>query len=264
MTNIDKKHISSFLQKAELPLLRESVLQLMFPRRCLFCSRVIGFEENCESKDCKAEKARLALENKRLNPATHYFGELEGAAAVYLYEGSARKAILQMKYGGIADTGRDMGNCMAKELFGCTFRRKYGIVDVKHVLQGVAAYHAVIPVPPSDNKRGYNVPEILAKQIAKGLGVELMQSALVRKHFVKRQAGLDLSERFANVAGSFTAQPKLDLSGKNILLVDDVITTGAAVASCAQALLKAGAENVFAVSFAAAKDTNINKADDDL
>ncbi len=244
----------SFANKLELSLLYESVLQLFFPRRCPYCNRVIGYEQNCNSKECEKEKSSLVLDVKRLNPASHYFGELEGAASVFLYEGSVRRAILEMKYGGVTSIGRDIGNCMAKELFGCTFRRKYGIVDVKHAFHGVAAYHAVIPVPASNNKRGYNVPEILARQIASGLGVELMPNALIRKHFVKRQAALDLAERFANVAGCFVVRQKLDLSGKNILLVDDVITTGATVASCAQALLKAGAENVFAVSFAVARE----------
>ncbi len=235
----------------------EAVRGFFFPWRCPFCGVAIGFLLECDDSDCcQARNAQLRTV-KKMVPSEHYFGELAGAAAVYNYTNTPRQAVLRLKYQRMYAAGRMLGNLMARELFGCTFARKYGIV-VPENLQGLAAYHVIVPVPPSDGTRGYNVPCLLAEPLHHALGVPLLADALVRRRFTRRQAGLLMEERFANVAGAFEAAHGLDLTGKNVLLVDDVITTGATVAACAQALHKVGAESVFAVSFAVAtKQTKI-------
>ena len=73
---------------------------------------------------------------------------------------------------------------------------------------------------------------------------------MVRARRKDRQAGLPFEQRLANVAGAFRVQDPDLMEGRRVLLVDDVITTGATAAACAQALLSAGAESVFAVAVA--------------
>ena len=97
---------------------------------------------------------------------------------------------------------------------------------------------------------GYNVPELMALPLAKAMEVPLAPQALVRTRAKRHQAGLPLEQRMANVAGAFRAAQPQQLEGKRILLVDDVITTGTTAAACAQALLHAGADSVFALAFA--------------
>ncbi len=242
-------HEDEMTTKERRALAREAVRCFCFPRRCPFCMRVIGFLPECDAADCQEKRAEKLRGVKRLRESEHYFVHITGAAAVYVYEGAVRNAVLALKFKGMRSAGRVLGNIMAKELFGCTFSRKYGIV-IPDVLQGLSAYHVIVPVPPSDVSKGYNVPSLLAAPLQRALGVPMLEDALTRVRFTKRQVGLELEERLANVAGAFAPQKGLDLTGKQVLLVDDIITTGATVSACAQALYKAGAESVFAVSFA--------------
>lgn len=105
-------------------------------------------------------------------------------------------------------------------------------------------------MPASSKKRGYNVPERMARPLAKAVGVPLAANALGRTRTGRHQAGLSLDERLVNVAGAFRVLEPDNVDGKRVLLVDDVITTGATAAACAQALLDAGAQSVFAVALA--------------
>ena len=111
-------------------------------------------------------------------------------------------------------------------------------------------YNCVVPVPASSRVRGYNVPERMARSVARAVGVPLEPKLLVRARSGKRQEGLSFDERLVNVSGAFRVTDPERVAGKRILLVDDVITTGATVTACTQALLAAGAESVFAVALA--------------
>lgn len=90
----------------------------------------------------------------------------------------------------------------------------------------------------------------MARPLAKAVGVPLAANALGRTRTGRHQAGLSLDERLVNVAGAFRVLEPDNVDGKRVLLVDDVITTGATAAACAQALLDAGAQSVFAVALA--------------
>lgn len=234
-------------QKARL--LGRAALGVVYPRRCPYCGGVIGFAPVLACGGCAGELEGLERPVKRLSPALHYFGRMEGAAAVYRYKGCARSAVHRVKYEGAAWCGPDLGICMAQKLFGCTFSRQYGILYVERSLAAVE-YDAIVPVPASDRRRGYNVPLLLARPLSCGLGLPLLPQALVRTRFTRRQAGLPLEQRLENAAGAFAPAPGMTalLEGKRVLLVDDVITTGATAAACTQALLAAGAESVFAVA----------------
>lgn len=251
-----------FTPEARWRFRAETVRGVFFPWRCPFCGRVVGFMDRCDTPDCHATREEEYLQKKRLDESDYYFTNLAGAAAVYRYTGTPRDAILRLKFGRMRSAGRMLGNSMAKELYGATFSRVYGLRLPEPVL-GLSAYHMIIPVPPSDASRGYNVPDLLAEPLQLALGIPLRTDILRRARFTERQATLTFAERFANVAGAFTTTPGTDLTGKQILLVDDVITTGATISACAQALIKAGAESVFAVSFATAKAEDAPKTTDE-
>ena len=232
-------------------LLKDAAFGLLFPRRCPFCDEVIGNKPFCE--ECAPELETLRLATKRLDPATHYFGKLDDAASAFRYDGCVRAAILRMKYGGCRWYARELGNCMAAELFQCTFTTKYGILLPERASWGRLGYDCIVPVPRSSRSRGYNVPFLLAKPLARALGLPIQAEALRRVRPKQHQAGLALDARLANVAGCFGAGAQCDVEGKRVLLVDDVITTGATAAACAAALFRAGAETVSAVSLASSQ-----------
>mgnify|MGYP000775460662 FL=1 len=111
-------------------------------------------------------------------------------------------------------------------------------------------YDCIVPVPASGRARGYNVPQLMALPLTRALGVPLYPEALGRTRAKQHQAGLPFEQRMANVAGAFRVTDPDRIEGRKVLLVDDVITTGATAAACAQALLAAGAESVFAIALA--------------
>ena len=112
----------------------------------------------------------------------------------------------------------------------------------------------ITPVPlhwARKQKRGYNQAEWLSRGIVSQMGnIELCTDILIRKKHTRTQVKLDKSERWKNVKGAFViAEGKGEIiRGKSVILVDDIITTGATTASCTEALLKAGAKSVKVVS----------------
>jgi ComF family protein len=108
----------------------------------------------------------------------------------------------------------------------------------------------VVPVPLSKqrmNERGYNQAGLVAKPLAAMQGWRYSPQVLVRRRETRSQVGLTPLERKENIAGAFRAEAAL-AAGKDILLVDDVVTTGATLAACSEALLTAGARNIYALT----------------
>ena len=202
------------------------VRQLLYPRRCPFCNAVLGSIRTCP--DCAEEVDRLRRKpGIRLDASQHYLGGLSGAAAPFRYEGCVRRAILRAKYQAAPWTAVELGVVLAEFAFGSEVRMR-GAEPVPQRVEGARlGYDCIVPVPASSRRRGYNVPERMAQPLAEALDLPLETKALGPARRKDRQAGLPFEQRLANV-----------------------ITTGATAAACAQALLSAGAESVFAVAVA--------------
>ncbi len=222
--------------------------QLLYPRRCPFCDRVLGSMPECA--DCAPEREALRRTSARLDKGQHYLGRLAGAAAPFRYEGCVRRGILHAKYAAAPWAAEEMGVWMAQLLFGAQVRMRWSVPEPQPAEGFALEYDCIVPVPPSSRARGYNVPERMARPLAHCLQLPLESGALYRARQGRRQAGLPLEERFANVAGAFRVRDPERIEGRRVLLVDDVITTGSTAAACAQALLDAGAHSVFAVAMA--------------
>jgi ComF family protein len=112
----------------------------------------------------------------------------------------------------------------------------------------------VIPVPISlsrRSERGYNQAALLARPIALYFGMNYQPQALKKSRETRSQVGLSVKERQANVHGAFFAEQRI-VEGKNILVVDDVTTSGATLNACGQALRNAGAKQVYCLTLARA------------
>ncbi len=112
----------------------------------------------------------------------------------------------------------------------------------------------VVPVPISPsrrNERGYNQAALLARPIAIYHGLAYRPGLLRKKRDTHTQVGLTIEQRKANVEGAFAAEEK-EVGGADVLVVDDVTTTGATLNACAQALLEAGAKTVHCLTLARA------------
>ena len=132
------------------------------------------------------------------------------------------------KYDGRADIVMDLGKMLADEMNGF-----FDDID------------CIIPVPISIRRmmqRSYNQSDMIARGISKVTGLPIERHAVIRRHFDKSQTHLTRDERIKNVDDVFVLKDADALRGKHVLLVDDVITTGATTISCANQILKA--ENV--------------------
>jgi ComF family protein len=115
----------------------------------------------------------------------------------------------------------------------------------------------LIPVPLHKSRyreRGFNQSEILAEEISKITGLSVLKNALKRKKNTKDQTNLSPRQREENVRGAFVVtQPEM-INGKKIILVDDVITTGATLSECARMLKQAGVEKILGMTIAVVTD----------
>lgn len=114
----------------------------------------------------------------------------------------------------------------------------------------------IIPVPlhpVKKTERGFNQSEFIAKGISLETGINWNKKIIKRKKYTETQTHLTAEERQSNVKNAFIVRDKKSVEGKNLLLVDDVITTGSTISECAHQLVLAGAKNIYATSIAIAE-----------
>ena len=114
---------------------------------------------------------------------------------------------------------------------------------------------AIIPVPIHHLKkaeRGYNQSDYIAKGLSRSLNVPYSTNSIKRTRYTESQTGLNMNDRVLNVSNAFKVKSSKKIPGKNILIVDDVCTTGATLQACGKVLKDAGSNLVYACSIAVA------------
>jgi len=227
----------------------EQFLCLIFPNRCSVCF-VLGQTELCQKCAGKIEYLTGLLCQKCGKPEDGYFkGQLcedcstndppfKLARSVAVYDGVLKDAIHQFKFNGRQKLSEVFGLMMLDVLI------KSGI-PLKYI-------EIIVPVPLSRQRirsRGYNQSGLLADVIGRMIGVHVDHDRLKKTRDVRPQSELCRRERLDNVKGAFSSA---DFSESNILLVDDIYTTGATVMDAARALKMAGVANVIVLTLARA------------
>ena len=162
----------------------------------------------------------------------HGLAGFDAAFSYGSYEGELRGLIHLFKYGRVQTLARPLGRMMVR------------------ALPREQAFDVIVPVPLHWRKRwqrGFNQSALLAREVSRRSGVPV-KSLMRRKRATNVQAGLSAAKRRDNVSGVFRAKPAV--RGKRVLLIDDVMTTGATAAACARALKRAGAARVLFLSVA--------------
>ena len=209
--------------------------RLLFPRAatCMGCGDKSGCAHDWLCDECERALAGLWLGDEPL-PCV---APLAGFAAAYAYRDPAAALVRSLKYGAVGLLAGPMAADMARACASLP----------------LPPHPLVVPSPMfpwRERKRGYNQAELLSRGVARALGLEHAR-ALVKVRNTRQQARLDHDERARNLQGSMTVHE--DVRGRVVLLVDDVYTTGATMRVCARALLDAGAEAVYGLSFAVAR-----------
>ena len=162
------------------------------------------------------------------------------ARSYAIYDGALVRAILLLKFERIGPLGAWFAERLAE------IARREG---------GSLAADVVVPVPlhrDRERDRGYNQADLIAKPLARRLGLPHKAVLLVRTRPRPDKQVLSLEERWESVRGAFATRPGSQVDNKRVLLVDDVLTTGATLDACARALLDAGAKSVIGLTVARA------------
>ncbi|MEE9161802.1 MAG: phosphoribosyltransferase family protein [Candidatus Neomarinimicrobiota bacterium] len=208
-------------------------LALLFPRLCVICSAPLQEEQTvCDS--CLADLVPV-------NPADLHLQKdvkaaVDGIWSAFWFDDVMQELIHLLKYRG----HRRLGVRLAAAA--------HGVLSEKIAWH---SYDALVPVPLHRRKqreRGYNQALVLTAGLAGLVGLPVMDRLVVRHRWTRSQTGLTRDQRLANVAGSFRATRRCD--GQKILLMDDVLTTGATAAACGAALKAGGAEEVAVITVA--------------
>lgn len=207
---------------------------LFLPRLCAVCDRRLCTEEAAICASCLKDMPRTNYHLKKQNPCEELFygripqSSLGRATAWFHYERESpyKQILWHLKYGGQAETGRTAGRIMSKELLRDAF------------FEGI---DLIIPVPLAEKKRrqrGYNQSHFIAKGISEITGLPVITDCLRRITSNESQTHKNRVERHLNVEGIFEAANGHLLEGKHVLLVDDVMTSGATLLACAVELSK--------------------------
>ncbi|MCT8975826.1 ComF family protein [Clostridium sp. CX1] len=217
-----------------LRFLWDCVLQVIYStdENCVLCGQDL-FGEGFMCNDCE-ERIRFCEDAFQVER----HGTSFNCYSISYYSGGMMELVLMLKYKSNFRAGETIANYM-----------------IKRIEKEEIEFDAVTYIPMSKKslkKRGYNQSKYLAKTIGDALNKPLV-SYLCKIKDTKDQIGLSGNERWNNVQESFDVIDKINVKNKNILLVDDVITTGATAFSCAYQLMKKGAKKITILTAAKSK-----------
>jgi ComF family protein len=204
-------------------------IELFFPRLCIACSNPLFVHESNLCDLCLYHLPRTNFEKDQNNPVAQLFCgrvHIEYATSYFYYnKGSRYQQILhQLKYQGKKEIGFELGKIFGKEILHSVF----------------SEVQLIVPIPlhrSRQRQRGYNQAEWIAMGLAESLGKPLENNSVTRISASSTQTKKGRYDRWTNVEGIFKASIPDNLVNRHILLVDDVVTTGATLESCASAIL---------------------------
>jgi ComF family protein len=229
------------------------IVNLFYPITCSSCEDDLNFIS--QTRICNKCKALFSLINGHVcqmcgaplpqggefcfeckkNSKGYTFDKMR---SVYEYKGLPRKLILKFKYSNRTFLAKDFATDMHETVKNNDFYQKTDFI---------------IPVPLNiirKIKRGYNQSQLLAEELAIKINIPVLKNVLFRKKITKPQFKLSRTERFKNIKNSFFVKNKKVIAGKNILLIDDIVTTSFTVCACSSVLKACGAHEIFVLTLA--------------
>lgn len=220
-------------------------MQLFFPHNCMGCGSDVLSEKSMLCLRCNSSLPYTGYESIENNPIENIFrGRVtikEAASTFYFSKGHlVQHLIHQLKYKGNKDVGQYLGALMGKTLLQSN---RFSNIDY------------LVPLPlyaDKEFKRGFNQSTVICNGISDTMQKPVMNNNVIRQRYTDTQTKKHRAERWENVEGSFAIKDPAKLHGKNVLLVDDVITTGATLEACAQCLQQVPGINISFATLASA------------
>ena len=220
------------------------VLDSILPRFCCSCKTKLSTIENSICSNCldkikPTEKSRLLREFNRKFANKDIVSDFF-APFVFEKDRELQDAIHSLKYDNKVRVGIYLGTVLGRKI---------------KELKPDWNFDLIIPIPLHKLKkaeRGYNQAYYIAKGVSKVFKTNCNGSVVRRVKYTESQTTMNLIQREENIGGAFEVKNNKTLEGKNILLIDDVITTGATISECGKVLLEAGAIMILAASVAIA------------
>lgn len=206
-------------------------INLIFPNVCGVCENI------CKNDLCPKCKIKFK-KNSRVKIDNYNNKNFKKHLYIFKYDGIIKERLLKYKFGEKAYIYKAFVNFLIKNKKVCRFLKSYDII---------------IPVPIHYNRkvtRGYNQSALIAKQLAKKIGIAYEENVLFKKVNNKPQSTKNKEEREQNVVGVYYTKNKEKIYNKKIILLDDIYTTGSTVNECSKTLKMAGAKEIDIITIA--------------
>ena len=209
------------------------LMNLLFPPKCILCGKLLKNHETDLCRECRVEAPDYPFRKENLQ-------FLDSFTAVWYYEGNVRKSLLRYKFYNSRSFAQGYGRLLAMKL-------------LEFHPEGFDCL-TWIPVSPLRKlRRGYDQVELLAQAVGKELGMTPVPLLKKIRHNRPQSGISDAAKRRANVLGAYREVNREEISGKRILLLDDILTTGATAGEAARVLLTCGAKEIHCAAMAAAR-----------
>jgi ComF family protein len=211
------------------------LFNLIYPQNCLICSYKIN--ELTKTPVCGSCRDKVNADRSSVVYGEGVFA-FDRAYCATTYDDVSKKCICLLKYEGKTQLVKPLADMIS------------GFAE-RHIRAGDVDLIVPVPLHPAKlRERQFNQSELLAAHLAKKMGRPLSADAVKRIKYTMPQTGLKREERLKNVKGAFMVKRGCSFSGKRVLLIDDVLTTGTTLNECAKALKAAGADKVTVLALA--------------
>lgn len=219
---------------------------LIFPTLCLGCGCSLSANEKILCTHCRINLPETGQHRGPYNRdlLNKFAGKVPVeflASFVYFTKGGVvQKLIHQIKYKGQKEAAKELASW-----YGYQLKTESNLVSDADMIVGVPLHKS------RQNQRGYNQADWIAEGLSEALDIPMRTDVLIRKRFKSSQTRKNRMERWENVKTVFDVPDYREVAGKNIIIVDDVLTTGATIEACTSELLKAGCRSVGVLTIAA-------------
>lgn len=209
---------------------------LLYPEKCVLCGQILRKEELDLCRKCRVEQPDCPISREK-------YPYLDSWTALWYYQDTVRRSLLKYKFYGRRNYAAAYGRLLSMKLM----REDRTNVDV------------ITWIPISEKrkrKRGFDQVELLAQKLEAELQIEAKPLLWKRRDNPQQSRIQGNAQRRANVLGAYEAINREWIEGRRILLLDDILTTGATAGECARILLEGGAKEVHFAAVAAARKKN--------